>query len=104
MPKLDRGMIKWQPFDSVISGKKMVHDVLKQKSKIIKPNLSEEQITALEEKLISAFYEHETITLEYYTQGKIVKINDKIKKIDSTYRKIYLNDKTILFNQIIKIY
>ena len=24
MPKLDRGMIKWQPFDSVVSGKKMI--------------------------------------------------------------------------------
>ena len=104
VPKLDRGMIKWQPFDSVVSGKKMVRDVLMQKAKISRPNLSEDQIAVIEEKLISAFYDRETITLEYYTQGKIIKINDKIKKIDSTYRKIYFNDKTLLFSQIIKIY
>ena len=82
----------------------MIHDVLKQKEKIPRPNLSEEQINDIEEKLILAFYEHEPVTLEYYTQGKIIKINDTIKKIDSTYRKIYLNDITLLFSQITKIY
>lgn len=104
MNKFDRGMIKWQPFNSVVSGKQMVRDIIKEKNKVKMPNLSEEQRKNIEEKLIIAFYENELITLDFYFQGKIIKISEKIKKIDSTYNKIYFNNKVLLFDQIIKIY
>ncbi|MBQ6840631.1 MAG: YolD-like family protein [Bacilli bacterium] len=104
MHKLDRGMIKWQPFDSVVSGKQVVRDVLKKKNEIKMPALSEEQRNSIEEKLILSFYENEKITLDYYYQGKLLKLCDNIKKIDSTYRKIYFSNKTLLFDQIVKIY
>ena len=72
MNKFDRGMIKWQPFNSVVSGKQMVRDVIKEKNKVKMPNLSEEQRKNIEEKLIIAFYENELITLDFYFQGKII--------------------------------
>ena len=104
MHKIDRGMIKWQPFNSVVSSKQLVNEILKEKDKISMPTLSEEQKKQIEQQLIAAFYENENITLEYFYQGKIHKINKPIKKIDSTFRKIYFNDKILLFDQIVKIY
>lgn len=104
MHNFDRGMIKWQPFNSVISSKQMINEILKEKSKITMPNLSEEQKKIIEQKIIIAFYEKEKLTLEYYSQGKLHKLTESIKKIDSTYRKIYFNDKVLLFDQIVKIY
>ena len=76
MHNIERGIIKWMPFNSVISSKEVVNSILKEKSKIKMPILSEEQI---------------------------INISGYIKKIDPTYRKIYFENKTILFNQIIKV-
>lgn len=39
----DRGMIKWMPFNSVVSSKEIINSILKNKSKISMPILSEEQ-------------------------------------------------------------
>lgn len=104
MPNFDRGMIKWQPFNSVISNKQLVSEVLYEKSKINMPTLSEEQRKNIEQRLVLAFYECEAIKISYYYQGKIYELNETIKKIDSTYRKIYFNNKTLLFDQIVKVY
>ena len=43
MPNDGRGIIKWRPFDSVISGNKVVKELLKERAKIKRPILSEEQ-------------------------------------------------------------
>ena len=37
----DRGMIKWMPFNSVVSSKEIINSILKDKSKISMPILSE---------------------------------------------------------------
>lgn len=103
MPKLDRGMIKWQPFNSIIPSKEIVNQIIKEKSKIKMPILSEEQKNVIEERILLSFYEKEKITLEYFYNGKIKKITDIIKKIDPIYHKIYLTEKVILFNQIVNV-
>ena len=98
---LDRGMIKWAPFNSVVSSKKMVNEILKEKNKVIMPMLSDEQKNILEKNLVIAFYENEKISLKYYYSGNIYTFSDYIKKIDFTYHKIYFNNKTLLFEQIV---
>ncbi|MBE6155143.1 MAG: YolD-like family protein [Firmicutes bacterium] len=103
MHNFDRGMIKWQPFNSVISSKQMVNEVLNKKNKIKMPLLSDEQRKIIEDKIIIAYYENESVILSYYYQGNILHLNEKIKKIDFTYRKIYFNNKTIIFDQIISV-
>ena len=103
MPNDDRGIIKWHPFDSVISGRQMVKEILKERSRIKRPILSEEQKNLLEKKLIIAFYTNDTITVSYFNNGKINNFVDQIKKIDSTYHKIYFYNHTILFDQITEV-
>lgn len=103
MNKLDRGMIKWQPFNSVINGKYVINNILKEKAKINKPIISDEEQKLLEEKIIEAYYCQNTVLITYYQNGSLLIIKDKIKKIDKIYKIIYLKSKTLLFNQILGI-
>lgn len=103
MPNNDRGMVKWMPFNSIISSKKMVRDIIKSKRKISKPILSEEQINYIENEIVNAYFCKEKLIFNYYYDGKIYTKQDYIKKIDFTYHKIYLNNLTIAFEQIISV-
>ena len=100
----DRGIIKWLPFDSLVSSKSIVESILYEKRKVKKPILSKEQMEEIEEKLIEAFYEQEKITLKIYKSGYIQSITSTILHIDAIYKKVILTTHdTILFNQIVAI-
>ncbi len=100
----DREMIKWTPFESLISNQKVIDSILYEKNKIKKPILSLEQQQEIEDKLIEAFYEQIEITLKIYKNGYINIITSSILKIDSIHKKITLqNQDKILFKQIIEI-
>lgn len=99
----DRGMIKWMPFNSVVSSKEVISSILKEKNKINMPILSEDQKNINEKKLLIAYYSKSKINISYYQNGTINLINSYIKKIDFTYHKIYFENKTILFDQIVSL-
>ena len=99
----DRGMIKWQPFNSVTPSSTVIKSLILEKSKIPKPILSDEEKKEIEEKIIEAFYCGTDVTLHYYKNGYIKTITGKIKKIDHISKTIYLNNTIFLFNQIISI-
>ena len=99
----DRGMIKWLPFNSVISNKEILLSVINEKRKVSKPNISDDEKTVLEHALIDAFYMQDNISISYYKNGYIYEYIGKVKKIDSSNKLIYLTDLKLLFNQIIKV-
>ncbi len=102
--KFDRGIIKWQPFESVNSSKETIQSLLLEKSKIPKPILSEEEIKDLEEKIINCYYSKELVKIAYYQDGFIKNIQGKIIKIDHITKMIYLNNQhKVYFNQILNI-
>lgn len=103
MLNTDRGIIKWAPFESVAPTKSMIKDILKEKNKVKSPTLSEDQINNIENLIIIAYYEQNTVEVSYYRSGNIQKLISNIKKIDSINHKIYFNNETILFEQIIGI-
>ena len=59
-------MIKWMPFNSVVSSKEIINSILKNKSKISMPILSEEQKNVNEQKLLIAYYIKSKINISYY--------------------------------------
>ncbi|MBE6139939.1 MAG: YolD-like family protein [Firmicutes bacterium] len=100
----DRGFIKWQPFDSVISSKEIIKSLLKDKSKIPKPIISEEEKQKIEQNIIEAYYTCCDINIHYYKNGFIYECFSKIKKIDQINKIIYLNNNSkLLFHQIVSI-
>lgn len=100
----DRGMIKWQPFDSVISSKRMVNQLSEEKNKMKRPELSEEQITTMENLLIESFTNQEEIIIYFYKGGKILHKSGFVTELNSVLNKVLLNDHSFLFfNQIVNI-
>lgn len=102
---IDRGMVKWQPFNAVASGNYMINEVLKKKNKVAMPTLSEDQKELLQEKILRAYELQEVIRIKYYKNEYIYIIEGKIIEINKNNYYIGLdNDLKIFFRQIIDIY
>lgn len=103
MNKVDRGIIKWQPFNSVISSKIVINSIIKEKNKVAKPTMSEEELANIENKIMESYYLENKINITYYKNGFILNTKGQIKKIDKINKLIYLNNLTLFWKQIIKI-
>jgi len=101
---IDRGIIKWQPFNSCFSAANIIKDINADKRKKRLPTLSEDQLFVIEEKIKDAFDLRQFITLEYFYDGNITVIKGKINSITPQEKKICLNNKYIFFKQIVKIH
>lgn len=99
----DRGMIKWIPFNSLVSNKDVMKFLILEKNKISKPIISEEDSKTFEELIIEAYYMHNKVLISYYKNGYIYKTTSYIKKIDKVQKLIYLENIKLLFNQITSI-
>ena len=99
----DRGMIKWMPFNSLVSNKDVMKSLILEKNKISKPIISEEDSKRIEELVIEAYYMHNKALIYYYKNGYIYKTLSYIKKIDKVQKLIYLDNIKLLFQQITSI-
>lgn len=100
----DRNQIKWVPFNSVINGKYIVNSIEKEKNKINKPILSEEQIYTYEEMIKESMINIIDLLFNIYSGGYIKEIKGTVLNINSTLNKILLsNNVTIFFCEIVKI-
>ena len=99
----DRGMIKWQPFNSVINTNKIVTLLEKERNYIIKPSLSEEQLIELNNKVLDAFYSKIKIKIKYYFNGVIYEKKGTITSINNNSKFIVINKEKINFSQILDI-
>lgn len=98
----DRGMMKWAPFYSVLSEKEIKESV-ENKEVYSKPDLSEDQISELENIIIDAYNNKKEIEIKVYeSHGTIIK-QGIINKIDPIHKAIYLNKKMILFTNILDV-
>jgi hypothetical protein len=101
---MERGIIKWRPFDSVTNTKALLSAETERINIKKMPLLSDEQIEELEKQVLFAFYTHKIISIKYYKNNNIYDKNGTIKKIDGINHTITLVDNTTLFfNQIINI-
>jgi hypothetical protein len=101
MNDIKRGMIKWQPFNSVINSKETLRTVLYEKEKVEAPILSDEDEEKIEQDITLSYYTNNLIEITYFKDGYFYKIKVQIKKIDKIYKRIYLsNNICLLFKQI----
>lgn len=100
---IDRGFVKWQPFNSLIPLKDTIKDIEREK-KCGKPTLFPEEESILNESLIDAYYAKDIITITYYEAGKIKNVTSTIKKINPNSKTIELGCRLVLsFHQIIHV-
>ncbi len=94
---------QWMPFNSLFNGNE-------EKDKIVvinkkKPILSEEQIEAIENKIIEAFTEQVPVIIIHFHKYDFIESIGIITKIDSIKKTITLNHNEIIyFINIIKIF
>lgn len=100
---IDRGFIKWQPFNSLIPLKDTIADIESEK-KCGRPILFPEEANMISETLIDAYYSKEVISITYYEAGKINTITTTVKKIHPNSRTIEFGcNKILSFKQILHI-
>ena len=93
----DRGIIKWQPFESLEPTKDIVNSLLMEKNKIAKPVLSADQLEDLNEVLKECYYNQNTVQVTYFKKNNIYNIKGIINSID-------VNNKIILINNTLKLH
>lgn len=100
---IDRGFIKWQPFNSLTPSKDTIIEI-ENKQRCNMPTLFPEEINLINENILKAYYSKEYINITYYENGKIKNIVTTIKKINPNSNTIELGfKKTLSFYQIIHI-
>ena len=106
MNNINRGIIKWQPFNAVANPSDIIKDINIEKKKTTLPILSQDTLQKIEQDILMAYYSNSIIELTYFNNGCFYKIKNKIKKIDSIYKRIYLESTWFFFKQIVdtKIY
>ncbi len=103
LSKLDRGIIKWQPFNSLFNPINIIDDINDSKNRKKFPELSEDQIKEIEEKIMEAYNLKLIINLKYYYDGRIKNIKGKISFLNIPKKLLYLNNLELYFKQILEI-
>ena len=99
----DRGIIKWQPFNSLFNAGVIIQDINKEKSKEKCPILSEDQLENIEDTIKNAYILKQNVDIKYYYDGNIIEKLGKINYLDIQNKNICLSNKIIYFKQILKI-
>ena len=96
--------IKWQPFNAIISGNKVIKELEEKRNKQIMPILSDDEKWTLESKIKKAYHTHEKIEVLYFWENQFFTKLGFINSIDTFHSKIYFQDNTSLyFEQLIEI-
>ncbi len=88
---VDRGIIKWAPFDALVGYGSMLSELRHRLGKKEKPILSDDQYEELNRKLNFAYHHHIDIEIEYYHDGYIKSCYGQIKKLDFIKKIIILS-------------
>ena len=88
---MDRGMKKWAPYKSLVEQEKYIHAMQKEKNKIPKPLLSNDEAERINDILVH--YHGQALTIQKYEDGEIKVIETIIRKIDVENRCLILPNK-----------
>lgn len=100
----DRGMIKWQPFESLVSSKEVINSLLVVKNKIAKPTLSIDQLENINELVFESYYNQSIISIRYFQNNAINTIKGQITAINQNSKIIFINNTLKLhISQILQI-
>lgn len=97
----DRGMKKWLPFASLVEQNEYLEQMIYEKNKIKKPQVSIEQAR----KIDLILKEHQDLTLNFkiYLDGYLYQFAGKIVKIDLNKHLIFFKDFYVPIKDVIDI-
>ncbi len=100
----NRSQIKWKAFESLYKTNEVKRDLVAKRNYQRMPDLSLDQYMELEEQMRSAYSRESIVLLTYYRYPRFYQITDRIKGLDTSLKKIYLESGKVLdMRQIVKI-
>ncbi len=95
-----RGMMKWQPFKSLSGQYKVLDEHRKEKEKVEKPELSEDEIEDINNLLVS-LSKGDCVNVTYFDNGSILHSKDNFIRCDTIERMIQLKTTRIRFDMLL---
>ncbi len=99
----DRKMMKWLPFNALLEQSDYLKDLLCEKTKTKRPILSVDQEVELNYQLETAYLFGSFVTIAYFKNGEVLKVEGVITKTDFFRKTIFINDFEISAKLITKI-
>ena len=95
-----RGMIKWKPFNSIISKK----DLIEIETKINNEKITDTNyIIKIDNTIKTSLQYNLDVTIKYFKNGKLYNITGKIEHINIIEKYILINNNRIYFKNLINI-
>lgn len=79
---VDRGIIKWAPFDALVGYHTILSDMRYRMGKAAQPVLSDDQLLELNQNLMLAYKLNIEIEVTYFSDGYLKATFGNVKKID----------------------
>lgn len=87
---MDRGLIKWAPFDALNGYNSMLQEMKYRLRKQEKPILSNDQYDELNRTMEEAIINNESVEIQFFDHGYVKVSYGKIKKLDFVYKHVIL--------------
>lgn len=105
MPK-GRGMVKWSPFAALTEQFAGIREIIKDKTKVERPSLTQEEQERIENILLCSLLSEEEILITYYEDGFLLTSYMTVIDIDPLNKSIictdaFYNNMTLKFIDII---
>ena len=97
----DRGMVKYQPYKSLVEQSAILARMRYEKNKQSKPWISSDRAEEINEILVH--YAREEARLEYWEDGYRYALFGSMDRIDVTRRVIAMKGKSIAFSQLVNL-
>lgn len=99
----DRGMVKWAPYKSLPEQEEFLTELDKNEKKVNKPTLMDDKLNELDD-ILSKIDSKKEVSIIYYEEGIIKKIDTFIKKVDEITLEIKLkNKKSVKLENVLDI-
>jgi hypothetical protein len=98
----ERGMKKYMPFSSLVEQEKFLNEMLYEKHKIDRPEISDEMSERINRILIS-FDPKEEYVFKFYIDGYVYTYKGKIKRVNLEKKTVLFQDFYSAFTDIVDI-
>jgi hypothetical protein len=98
---LDRGMVKWAPYQSLVEQATSLAFMRRQKAKVAKPQLSNEAAEEINEILVD--YCDEEVTAKYWRDGFFYEATGPISRIDTVFRYLVIGETKIELRSLVAL-
>lgn len=99
----DRGMMKWNAFNAILSHGASVQELMYERNKTARPILTEDALEELNLNLETALRDESEVVLIHYHKGYLYEEEGLISKVDPYEKTIHINNRIFSIYNVIKI-